>query len=383
VTERLDELIRDIHRVSGGTPPEPPPRPRRSPQPSRNDLRPPARARRSRRGWWIALSLLVTGALVAATVVLVETQRPEGGSPEAPAGGWAPEQQVFSWAIWDPQAEEVGLAVVLADGGLPPLALAIPWYTQASVPGYGLDLLGEAVDLRSPDVAAATVENLLGVQVDASAGSTLVDLAGLVDRLGGIEVENHTVHGEAFLSYIRRTVGDEETEGELRFIRWLEAIGGILQAAEGNPAALTGLPPGVAEGLAAAAGTDVVTFPVESIGSGLAAPMAEQVEGLVADRFVSSAETDARLVVLNGNGSLGVGEQVARLLVPAGFELVSSLNAPTFDEEETKIVAADEGFLDEAELARELLGVGQVVLGEQPTGVADVTVLVGQDFGGS
>jgi hypothetical protein len=265
------------------------------------------------------------------------------------------------------------VAIVLADGGRAPMALAIPWYTVASVPGYGLDVIGQALDLRSPDVAAAAVENLLGIQIDAWAGSTVVDVAGLVDRLGGIEVEDRTVRGEAFLGYIRRTVGNEETEGELRFIRWLEAVQGILRAAPSDPGALTSLP----------AGTDVVTFPTESIGSGLAAPVREEVDRLVAERFVSSAETDVRLVVLNGNGTPGVGGRVARLLVPAGFRLVSSLNAPTFDYEETRIVAAEEGFIQQAEMARSLLGVGRVVLGEQPTGVADVTVLVGQDFGGS
>jgi hypothetical protein len=49
----------------------------------------------------------------------------------------------------------------------------------------------------------------------------------------------------------------------------------------------------------------------------------------------------------------------------------------------TTIIASTEEFLDEARLARELLGVGDVYLGEQPTGVADVSVVIGRDFGGA
>jgi hypothetical protein len=59
---------------------------------------------------------------------------------------------------------------------------------------------------------------------------------------------------------------------------------------------------------------------------------------------------------------------------------MASTNANTFDLPETKIIAASDADLASAERARALLGVGRVFLGFQPAGLADVTVVVGQDF---
>lgn len=71
---------------------------------------------------------------------------------------------------------------------------------------------------------------------------------------------------------------------------------------------------------------------------------------------------------------------MARLLVPSGFRLVSSLNAPKFNVERTRIVAASEEFVDEAELAQRLLGVGDVYVVDQASLVADMSIVVGKDF---
>jgi hypothetical protein len=45
-------------------------------------------------------------------------------------------------------------------------------------------------------------------------------------------------------------------------------------------------------------------------------------------------------------------------------------------------VASSQGDLTAAQRVRDLLGVGEILLGNQPGGLADVTVVVGQDFGG-
>ena len=74
-----------------------------------------------------------------------------------------------------------------------------------------------------------------------------------------------------------------------------------------------------------------------------------------------------RLVVLNGVGEPGIGEEVARILIPGGFRLVSSENANRFDYEVTKIVAATDEDIPSAPQAQELLGAGQILLGAQPS----------------
>lgn len=119
------------------------------------------------------------------------------------------------------------------------------------------------------------------------------------------------------------------------------------------------------------------------MGAGLVRPEPEAVEELVRERFIVAASShDIRLVILNANGVPGIGQQVASVLTPAGFRLMSSQNAVDFEQATTKIVASTPKLLPQAELAAELLGVGEVYLGRQHTNVADVTVVVGKDFPG-
>jgi hypothetical protein len=71
---------------------------------------------------------------------------------------------------------------------------------------------------------------------------------------------------------------------------------------------------------------------------------------------------------------------VARILVPEGYRLVSTGNANTFGVKETMIIALSDEDLAAAQRARDLLGVGQVLMGFQPAGLADIQIVVGEDF---
>ncbi|HVM12038.1 MAG TPA: LytR C-terminal domain-containing protein, partial [Actinomycetota bacterium] len=162
-------------------------------------------------------------------------------------------------------------------------------------------------------------------------------------------------------------------------------LDGLLAATAARPRVLAGALPRDAARIVTSAGVGgarAIDLPVVEAGSGLVRAEAEAVAALARERFARTARTaePVRLVVLNGNGIPGIGERVARKLVPAGFRLVSSQNASTFDVKETLIAATDERFLDEARLARELLGVGRVALDPQSSRVAEVTVIVGRDF---
>lgn len=357
------------------------------------DLAPPWRRRRSHRsgtgrGLRKALIVLVTIAVGLGAGVLF-TELRDGGGPrferEAAAPQVAPEQDVVSWAVWEDGGEVAFITIVAAGGDIDPVALGVPSYTMANIPGYGLGTVGDAVMLQDPGMVAGAVENILGVRVDSWAGSSLADLGAIVDAVGGIDVGERTFDGAQAVQYLRRG-GDDVISAEFQFLAWQEVLAGILAAVDGRPGVLAALPPEVATVLteAGSGGAEVLELPVEDIGSGLARPDSSALATIVSERFVptSKVEGDVRLVILNGEGTPGIGERVARVLVPSGFRLVSSLNAPTFDVQETQIVASNEDFLDEAEVARDLLGVGQVFLGEQPTGVADVTVVIGADFGG-
>jgi hypothetical protein len=86
--------------------------------------------------------------------------------------------------------------------------------------------------------------------------------------------------------------------------------------------------------------------------------------------------------VENGNGEPGVGEQVAALVIPAGFRVVLSGNAQDFNHPTTDVTANGIETQDEAQRVVDALGVGTVTVSQVPSGIADVTIVVGKDFSG-
>jgi hypothetical protein len=403
--DEIDELLEAIDeepRASTRTEPEPrvlpaPPQPEAAPiEPAEavEPTEPPQTERRRalrRRRWArelrflgiIALAFAV-GAAGAAGVLFF--RQDEQTAELSPGGAPVGEQSVVAWTVWNETPPGAAFVAILGSGGgREPVALGVPTYTVVSIPGHGLGTVADAARTGDADLVSTTVQNLVQVPLDAAVVTTATDLRGLVDRAGGIDVGSEHFTGRQAAAYLFK--GPEESP-ELRFLRWQEIVAGILAAVEARPDALQGIIPVEAAPMFAAAATeetDVVALPVQDVGAGLARPVTESVEALIAERFVVAGQTDGvvRLVVLNGNGIPGIGEAVTRALVPAGFRLVSSQNAPAFDVKTTTIIASTEEFLDEARLARELLGVGDVYLGEQPTGVADVSVVIGRDFGGA
>jgi hypothetical protein len=87
-----------------------------------------------------------------------------------------------------------------------------------------------------------------------------------------------------------------------------------------------------------------------------------------------------RVIVLNGNGQPGNGSEISTLLAPSGYRVVSSQNLGSFDAEETQVIAATTELLGKANDVRGLLGLGRVYVGSQPTGIADITIVVGKDY---
>jgi hypothetical protein len=68
-------------------------------------------------------------------------------------------------------------------------------------------------------------------------------------------------------------------------------------------------------------------------------------------------------------------------VAPYGYRVVDSQNAGSFDMKETQIVAANGTFMRWAREAQQLLGTGKVYLDARPTGIADLTIVVGKDYG--
>jgi len=81
-------------------------------------------------------------------------------------------------------------------------------------------------------------------------------------------------------------------------------------------------------------------------------------------------------------GVPGLGQDVAAVLVPLGFRVVLSQNADLFGYERTRVVANSGRAIADAQRIREALGVGRVRVSQVPSGIGDITIIVGEDFAG-
>ena len=344
------------------------------PEPAPEDVGSPRPVRPS----WLRWAMVGGAAAVAAIVTLAVLLPGDGRLPSGPSGVGDVvygEQRVVIWTLLDDRRGGKPFVAVLASGGGKGVAaLTVPENTVANIPGRGAATVEEAAAGGDVTDVAATVENILGVRIDGAWGMPLQDLGRIVSRLGVIQAGFERLDGPGVIAYLRDAPDVE------RAIRWQEVVAGILEAIPRHPDVLNAVPSSVRLPFGGG-GREVAILPTEDIGAGLVRPDDEAVDRLVGERLVPTATGEqVRLVVLNGNGTPGIGEDVARLLVPNGFTLVASLNAASFDQEETRLVASSRDFVDDAHRARRLLGVGHVYLTGVPTYLSDVTVIVGKDF---
>lgn len=355
-----------------------------------DELRPPKARRRLRRTWGRRvqfLALLGLAALVGTVAPQVTPAVLPGGASGAPGGTAvsAPEQQVVAWTVRPPDVTGSNRLVdtfvaVLAAGARPPVAVAVPADITLNVPGQGLGTLGEAAAPATEGPVEVALENLLGVRVDASLRMDPAMLQQAVDAAGGLEVAGQPMDGATVVQYL--TVQGRGVLPDEPFLRWQDVLDGLLAAVSARPEVATSFPEPLRSVLQAASAesADLYALPTQDLGDGLLVPDQEGLSQLVDERFVRMPADVVRLVVLNGVGTPGIGEEVARILVPEGYRLMSSENANTFDLKVTRVIASSEEDVAAAQDARNLLGVGQVLLGYQPAGLTDVTVVVGQDF---
>ena len=415
------------------------PRRRRSPGP-----RAAQRRRRRRRQVAWTLGALVVAAVGIVVVALLPS--PSDGPAEdaaAPTAGTtgddtpAPDPQpavVFATYDEDDRSAGASQVAILAwdrssgEGTV----LLVPSSTVADIPGHGLLQLGRAYGFGEGPLLDATLDNLLGVDLDAVVGLSRQGWAALFARAGGFTVDlpaplversadgsgtTRFAAGEQYLDGPRLAeliTFREDAESELDALsRASDVLAALLDAvaddpvvldamfADGAPmlditpegfdaAGLRELFAGLAEAAAGGALT-VRTLPVSPLGAGDGESyrLAEdRASDLIRTHFEPSVPlagetTGGRsLEIRNGNGRPGAGQEVAQLLIPLGFRVVLTGNADRFDHRETRILVYDDD-PDQVAIAEEIraaLGVGRVELSQVPQDIVDITIIVGQDL---
>ena len=301
----------------------------------------------------------------------------------------------------------------------------IPAHTAAEVPGRGLHPIGDALDSGGVPLLLLSVETLLGTKIDryleisdsdakvlfGEMGELTVDVPGEV-RIPAGPGQARLLFGQGpqrlspellvELLYIRGLDGDDVDLGGRHLAFWsslFEAYSfdadGLAEAVRTADDALgeSDVPVGDhAEMLEELAGLDpadrtISLLPVRKVSVGNSelyeadrAEIEDFIEEAIGAR--EGGQREVRVQILNGNGSPGIGQDVAQRLGGERFRVILSGNARRLNYRETLVITYDSSSrgIDLAERTRDLIGVGEVQVAAQSQGIVDLTIVVGRDF---
>lgn len=311
--------------------------------------------------------------------------------------------------------------------------LSIPRDLRVRIPGHGTDKINAAYCFGGVDLVRRTIEQELGVDIDACAKVDFQGFVEIVDDLGGVEIDvpdvegrgrgmNYddnadglhihlkpglqTLDGEDAIGFVRYRKGDSDFKRSERQQQFLKAmaeqklkIGNVLDLVKVVPKALDAVETDI--GLRKAIGLAQVVRDIRS-DSLLLTSFQDHLQDrkiggiyyvVVSERGVSEVLREINqhlnsmpgqvnvVDVLNGSGQSGVAAATGALLVGAGFEINDTGNAANLDHEHTAIYYPEDG-LAAARRIQRALGVGELVeIDEQSGYAADrITVVVGSDI---
>jgi len=340
------------------------------------------RARRRRTGEIAAAAVLTVGGIWYAATQAADVSQGPGPSG---ATGAAPGSQLIVLTV---TGAPVPIVSVVSAGAEPAFTV-LPPDLQLVVPGQGEATVGDVATLPA-DSSRVAVSNLMGGWIAHYAELDLGALGTLVDRAGGITVPlpdavavgadvlgpgETPMDGPAAVDFLFTSPPGRVTG---RFAQvWTALLGQPPVVREGDLSATDDVA-AVSRTLQRAQGAKVAFVPTSRVEERLTVPAQPEFDRWAEDRF--GVPPPLRVIVENGSGAPGVGEAVAAQLLPGGFRVVLSRNAESFDHDRTDVIAEGQEFVEAAKAARRLLGLGKVAVSQVPSGVGDITVIVGKDF---
>lgn len=295
-----------------------------------------------------------------------------------------------------------GATVVLLEPGLVTL-----------LPGFGDRPLADMSRFGFDDLPRLTVANLLGVRVDGTATVPITTFGALLPESLRVDLPREFVVQQDDAQVIEVPAGEVELTADQVVqllsdpgmgtqLEWLDRQGAILRAlvetsgeqlVDVLAGSLTGPDPDAARqalvGLTATSNPQLSALPAQRIERAGGDVELYQISAAAVDEFVAArfpglrftTETRPRVEVLNGNGRIGTTRPVAAALIGHGFRIVRTDNADHDDYAETRIVAQGRDHQEDALRVRQILGRGEVLVEvRQPSGVVDLTIIVGQDI---
>jgi hypothetical protein len=270
-----------------------------------------------------------------------------------------------------------------------PAAFAVPMDLTLVVPGAGEMRAKDVGSLQGSSVQVA-LSNMIGVWARHYLVTDVDHLAVMVDAAGGLSTDlaqgfvlPTAVVGPGPVTLSGGQVKDllVSTRGSEAPAAWKAVLGAWLA----HPPVLgrtdvdqTDDLQGAGALLEAARGAHVLDVPTKDVAGTATVVDQPAFDSLVAKTLGTTPPVP--VIVQNGSGRPGIGQAVARRILPAGFRVVISENAPTFGVAVTTVTANGRNHVAQARRVRRDLGVGRVRLSRVPSGIGDITVVVGKDF---
>ena len=313
-----------------------------------------------------------------------------GGSPEpAPSSGGGSEgspADPASILAVSLRGAAVPLMAVVSPGAEVTPALTIPADMSLLIPGLGEGTSATILGQRAEGMRVS-LSNTVGAWVDHYLVLDMNGIAAIADAAGGFAVvlpgtvtlsDGALGPGEVTLTGAQ-VVEYLGIDGPNAFTRWEIVLPALLRAQTGGGwtgesddlEAVSGILPVSGE-------VRIDTFPTRISATSARVPDYGSLDALMSEDFGVDPPVD--VFVQNGVGDPGVGAEVAARIVPRGFRIVLSGNADGFDIRETQVIAGGDEYVDEAERALRALGVGVLGVTPVPSGVADITIVIGKDF---
>jgi hypothetical protein len=326
-------------------------------------------------------------ALLAAAVYVARPGASDNDHPRVAGSlGAAPPSVV--WMMPTPHGDQIAIVGLPKSG--PAVAIAIPSESHVILPAGDISTVGASAD--SGPHAQAVAQNVLLKRIGHYLVTTPENFGKLVDALGGIQVQteapftfkghrhnpgNIRMTGPMAVAYISQASTGDVTG------RWEDLLAGVLDAAHESSAWGTigdsDDPVVVSRLLAASTGASVLEMPTEPASGGGVEADRDALSAML-PKFGQSLGSLVRIVVVNGSGAPGLGTLIDGKLAPYGFSVVTSENASRFNVKRTSVVASGERNLKAAEVAAKILGVNNVKVSDQPTSLADITIVAGKDL---
>ncbi len=226
-------------------------------------------------------------------------------------------------------------------------AVSIPDRTYLDISGLGMDQIS-ATYTKGLDLTKKTVEGLLQVQADSYITLHYPDFEYLV---GGDRFQ------VAFDRAVDSSFSDSEKKAYSKEVAKIDASKVKIAQLPVRFISINGVP--------------YYEPNYEEIG--------RLVESMWGIKMEVKTET-TRVIILNGSGEPGVGRAVSDKLRSGGFIIVDVKNASNFYYKKTTIVTYKENYMEKAKMVQRILGTGDVVYHSAAQDIAEIAVVVGQDF---